>query len=135
MAPGGRLRCGHALLTPTPEAGGSGSRPALRLLLAWPHLLWGSSVGAASALGPLGNLGSRGFPPRFFWKQEFGGGGRGQGARIRLWSGGGGERVRQGTSWASDFRVIEADRGWLLDFFFFPPVVGGLRGGTLKAYF
>jgi hypothetical protein len=79
------------------------------------------------------------FPPRFFWKQELGGGGRGQRARIRPWSGGGGERVRrerQGTSWASDFRVIEAERGWLLDlFFFFPPVVGGLRGGTLKAYF
>jgi hypothetical protein len=64
MASGGRLRCGHAVLTPTREAGGSGSGPAPRLLLAWPHLLWGSSVGAASALGPLGNLGSRGFSPQ-----------------------------------------------------------------------
>lgn len=51
-----------------------------------------------------------------------------------------GVRVKPGTSWASDFRVIEADRGWLLVrfilcYFFFPPVMGGLGGGTLKAYF
>lgn len=46
----------------------------------------------------------------------------------------GGERVKPGTSWASDFRVIEADRGWLLVrfilcYFFFPPVMGGLGEG------
>lgn len=51
------------VLTPTRATGGSGGGPAPRLLLAWPHLLWGSSVGAASALGPLGNLGSGGFFP------------------------------------------------------------------------
>lgn len=70
-------------------------------------------MGAASALGPLGNLGSGGFfPPDSSGNKNLEGvdevrkPGSGHGV--------GGERMKPGTSWASDFRVIEADRGWLL---------------------
>lgn len=127
MAPGGRPRsCPHPHPSDWRQRWRTRSAPAPRVA---PSAL-GEQRGSSFCLGSLGESGFwRIFSPDSSGNKNLEGvdevrkPGSGHGV--------GGERMKPGTSWASDFRVIEADRGWLLGrfilcYFFFSPVMGGL---------